>query len=82
MLKAKDYIRAAKDFKQIFGLHLNEYIDTMFHVDRDAVFDYWKFVGVMRERHPECSSDGISMADIVKEHYGERGASLIKKLIE
>lgn len=81
MIKAIAYKSTAKKFKEIFGLNLNEFLDPMLTTAHETGFDYMKFYKVIRERHGEADSEGVSVQDVVHRHYGAKGVELIKNII-
>jgi len=81
MIKSTEYVRVAKKFKRIFGLNLNEYIDPLMTGESETALEYAKFRATMAMRHPESNNDGISLQDVVLEHYANDGVELIKKII-
>lgn len=81
MIHAKDYVRTARKFHQIFDLNINEYIDPLFTNAHAAGFDYVKFERTMFERHCETRTDGVSLQEVVNAHYGTRGVELINSIL-
>ena len=81
MIHAKDYVRTARIFHQIFDLNINEYIDPLITNAHAAGFDYVKFERTMFERHGDTRTDGVSLQDVVFAHYGTRGVELIKSIL-
>lgn len=81
MIQAKDYVRTARIFHEIFDLNINEYIDPLITNPIMAGLDYAKFEQTMFERHSETRSDGVSLQDVVNAHYGTRGVELIKSIL-
>lgn len=81
MIHAKDYVRTARIFHEIFYLNLNEYIDPLLTNAYMTFLDYEKFEQTMFDRHSETRSDGVSLQDVVNAHYGTRGVELIKSIL-
>lgn len=81
MIYAKDYVRTARTFHEIFDLNFNEYIDPLITNGLMTGLDYAKFEQTMFERHSETSADGVSLQDVVNAHYGTRGVELIKSIL-
>lgn len=81
MIHAKDYVRTARIFHEIFDLNINEYIDPLITNGLMAGLDYEKFEHTMFERHSETREDGVSLQDVVNAHYGTRGVELIKSIL-
>lgn len=54
MIEASVYMKLFKDFKRIFNLNLNEYLEQ----DGACVrLDYWKFVEFIDRQHPPEEQD-------------------------
>lgn len=81
MIHAKDYVRTARNFHKIFDLNINEYIDPFITNYLMVGFDYAKFEQTMSERHSGTMADGVSLQEVVNEHYGMRGVELIKSIL-
>lgn len=81
MIYAKDYVRTAKSFHQIFDLNINEYIDSLLTDAHVVGFDYCKFEQTMFDRHSETRADEVSLQDVINTHYGTRGVELIKSIL-
>lgn len=81
MIHAKDYVKTARIFHEIFDLNINEYIDPLITNYFMTGIDYAKFEQTMFERHSETRADGVSLQDVVNAHYGTRGVELIKSIL-
>ena len=69
MIYAKDYVRTARIFHEVFDLNINEYIDPLITNGLMTGLDYAKFEQTMFERHSETRADGVSLRVGVKAHY-------------
>lgn len=74
------YLSACKEFKEIFNIPLNEYIDELGITMEIVMIDIIKFDKWLQSVHP-YSEDKCSVQDIVEQYYGKRGVTLIKKLL-
>lgn len=81
MIKSIEYRNAAKRFRKVFSLNLNEYLDALLTNAHATALDYTKFRKAIGSRHPELDNDGVSVQDVILEHYGKEGVTLIKKLL-
>ena len=81
MIYAKDYVRTARIFHEIFDLNINDYIDLFITNGHMTGLYYAKFEQTMFERHSETRADGVSLQDVVNAHYGTRGVELIKSIL-
>lgn len=81
MIQAADYMSYARRFEEAFALNLNEYCDTLTTTTRAFGFDYEKFCQFVETEYGEDMADGVSIADIVFAHYGQRGVELIQEIL-
>lgn len=82
MIRANRYRAALRDFKRMFGLNLNEFIDPLLTSDCELGFDYIKFAQVLESRHKDDLQKGdMSLQEVVTKHYGAKAAECIKELL-
>ena len=81
MIHAKDYVKTARIFHEIFDLNINDYIDPLITNYFMTGLDYAKFEQTMFERHSETREEGVSLQDVVHAQYGARGVELIKSIL-
>lgn len=81
MIRAVDYKKTAKTFKECFDLNLNEYLDSLLTTEHCTSLDYEKFEQKMFERHSETRNDGVSLQEVINSHYGVKGVELIKSIL-
>jgi len=75
-----DSIAIASEFKQIFNVNLNDYIMSEFKAFNVILLDIVKFDDYLMAIHKDYV-DGVSMQKCILKHYGEKGNSIIEKLI-
>lgn len=69
-------LRWAPAFSRTFGIRINEYWDGPLYGFNILKFDDW-----LGRQWPDENTDTMSMADIVKKHYDNRGVAIIKGLL-
>jgi len=64
----------------MFGVDLNDYIIPELKLFNLVALDICKFDDYLMTIHKDYV-DGVSMQDCIIRHYGEKGESIIQKLI-
>jgi hypothetical protein len=70
-------------FRNTFRHNLNGMLDGMLSwIMGKPVVDIGKFDDFLCERHPEYKESGLSMADVLRNNYGEEVLAKMKDLLE
>lgn len=69
-------------FYRVFGIYVDQFYDPLTSIiSNRIIIDIIKFDEWLHSKYGNYEDNGMSMEDLVREHYGVRGVELIKDLI-
>lgn len=78
----KDWAILRKNFVGVFHMPIVDFYDPLLSwVSGKFMIDIVKFDDDMHRKFGEYEDQGLSMKDIIKQHYGDAGLNLIEQLI-